>query len=88
MGKVLNIFPDISDPALFTQQIVADMKTAEVAPKGIAIAIKEADGKWRMGYCNLTWQEKIEAVSNMQIDIIDGMILANSERYGLHTHED
>jgi hypothetical protein len=85
-------FPSTSDPRLFIRQFATDMEVAFsdsdcLHPEKIVIAMKMDDGNWHTGYCNAGFVDRVEAQSHIMVDVIDCVIRANSERYGLHSHD-
>ena len=88
MGKVFPIYPKTTDPVLFLKQLVTDAENDERSrPLGVAVVLKCADGEWRTGYFDMDFCERLQAISHLQMDVYDKMILENAERYHLHTHE-
>lgn len=85
MGKITHLDISSCDPVQFM------LDTIKVMPddtQSLMIAIRSASGEWIMGYSNVGFNIRAEGIAHMQCDLIDSMIRANSERYGLHTHEE
>ena len=77
MGKVLRIYPGTADVETFMRQVVTQMVEDGDEPDGLAIIIKQKRGNWRVGYCNLDFAGKMEAMSHIHIDVIQEMIAEN-----------
>jgi hypothetical protein len=89
--KVINIFPDTKDPVLFLKQLKQSTEHGghleRDKPASVVVAIKLESGSWYLGYCNAGFGLRIEAMSRINVDVIDMMIQANADRYGLHSHD-
>lgn len=87
-GKVVSIFPLTDDPKMFIAQLNQMVQEGNLNPVNVMVAMKETDGGWATGYCNIEAGVRAEGIAHLQIDLIDYMILDNAERYGLHSHDD
>lgn len=81
MAKIVN-FPKTKaqDPNDFLVETIDIVKEREV--ESIVISLKLKDGEIMTGYFNADFGTRQEICGHIQCDIIDSMILANSERYG------
>lgn len=81
MAKIIH-FPksDAERPIDFMAETLDTVKEREV--ESIVIACKMKDGEVMTGYFNADFGTRQEICGHIQCDIIDQMILSNSERYG------
>ena len=90
MGKLIK-FPEKDNPISFfkeTLRLVEDAEKGDDPITSIVVAMQLKTGEWVMGYHAAGFEKRLEAMSQINCDVIDMMIQNNAERYGLHTHED
>lgn len=82
MAKILH-FPKTDKEATTVTEFLHDaINTIDDNAESIVVAFKNKDGSWLTGYFKADWGTRNEALGHIQADIIDQMILSNSERYG------
>jgi hypothetical protein len=86
MGRITPLYPKTDNPLLFMKQVVQQHE-AEDNADAVVVAIKLKTGEWALGYCNAGFDRRLEAMAQINVDVIDMMILNNPERYGLHEHD-
>jgi len=82
MGDIIHLDIPTEDPNEFLRSLPESVGEPVTA---VIFTAKLATGEWMSGWCAGVGTMQ-EGLGHLQADVIDRMIRANTERYGLHTH--